>query len=836
MAWFTKLLLIFSFFFSSLRFGFVPTVVIDAAAPGAPVSSRASGYLYGLAEAGVPSDLMAQSLDIASVSQKVPGGLQHPIGDLSHVVGALDAADYLVVYLQDHYSTWYYENDTIYEARKAGTYDPSAFLREDYLPRVEASVRRLSAEAYADRVVYCPFNECDNGVWFGETAFWDDGNVYGAFNETGRDRFFAAWKETYDMIRALQPDVKIGGPGYYEYNAEKERDFLSFCKANDCVPDVMIYHELGDLSSRLLTDHATEYRALEKMLGIEPLPVIVTEYGTMQECGNPAAMLPYVCGFESAGIYGDVAYWRLANNLNDNTADDNMPNACWWLYRWYADLEGNVLAQEKHDLFHGDFEKAVREGRELKYKDFYTLPVLSPEKDRIQVLCGAAAHTGQLRFDHLSATALGKNVRVQVEEVQFRGLTGAVTTPTLLLDRNVFTAGDSLTVPLRDMREGAVYLVTVTPAGAANETPGPCGERYEAEHGKLLGNAYTYDSAYATTGEIAGMVGGMENPGDGVELTVCVPKSGAYDLDLIYGKANDGSRPADRVTGVAKLTVNGNEDDALRISLPNTIRSEYTSALNVRVQLKMGKNTLRFAHDTGTFVLDSVLLTSASVQQNLKLLAEKESAAENTTAYLAVAPADGYYAVACKTSALTVDGAAAGTCDGTTTVYLRRGLNLLTLAGKNVPCVVSANRTPSTPGITPDQMTLSGAAKIENGLLCGIGSETSGEARITVTAPTGGDYRVTLCYSNNAEGGYHAYNVDLIEEYFTVCVNGGAPVEVMCRNTYSAENFSTVTFNITLHEGENELVFSNDGAIRFDGKATQAPTLKWISFNPVKLS
>lgn len=70
-----KLFLILSFFLSSLRFGFVPTVVIDAADRVAPVTSRASGYLYGLAEAGVPDDLMVESLSVSSVSQKVTDGL-----------------------------------------------------------------------------------------------------------------------------------------------------------------------------------------------------------------------------------------------------------------------------------------------------------------------------------------------------------------------------------------------------------------------------------------------------------------------------------------------------------------------------------------------------------------------------------------------------------------------------------------------------------------------------------------------------------------------------------------------------------------------------------------
>ena len=208
---FSALGLLFSFFFASLQYGFQPTVVFDAAAPGVEVSSRASGYLYGLAEENVPDALMAQSLDISSVSQKVIGGLQHPIGDVDHVANNLDACDYIVVYLQDAYSTWYYDNDAIYDARRAGTYDWQTYLEEDYFPKVREKVTALRQTDYADRLVYCLYNECDNGVWFGT---WMEDGEYAAFDDAGRDHFFSAWKQTAALVRSIAPEAKLGGPGY----------------------------------------------------------------------------------------------------------------------------------------------------------------------------------------------------------------------------------------------------------------------------------------------------------------------------------------------------------------------------------------------------------------------------------------------------------------------------------------------------------------------------------------------------------------------------------------------------------------------------------------------
>ena len=826
-----RLLLILSFFFSSLQYGFIPTVEIDAAQRTAPVSSRASGYLYGLAEEGVPSGLMAESLDISSVSQKVPDGLQHPTGDLDHVAPSLEKADYLVVYLQDNFSTWYYADGDITASRREGTYDWRGFLTEEYLPMVERSVKKLSSAPYAGRVVLCLYNECDNGVWFGETRVNEDGFVWGEFSEQGRDAFFEAWKRTYEFARSLAPELKIGGPGYYEYNPQKEREFLTFCRDNDCLPDVMIYHELGDTSSYLWEDHVAEYRALEKESGIGPLPVIVTEYGTMQECGNPAAMLPYLCAIERSGVYGNIAFWRLADNLNDNAADDNMPNACWWLYRWYTDMEGDLLGQQKRDLFHGDFEKAVKAGRDMKFRDFSCLASLNDTSDSLTVLCGNCEHTGQLVIMNLDETALGKTVRVTVEEVQYKGLSGEVTKPLVLRDENARVKGGRLKVRIRDMTEGSVYRVNVAPA---TEEHAPAEERpvrYEAENGLLLGNAYTYDSAYATTGEVAGMVGGMEHEGDGVSISVEAPQAGEYALAVVYGKHNDGEGPSGRVTGKALLTVNGEKRS---LSLPNTIKSEYTDCLTQTVVLKKGKNELRFEHGEGTFVLDSVLISRMAQEtagSTLALLADSDRSDANRTAYVAVAPDNGYYPVRCDTDRLTVDGAEAGKVTGKTTVYLRRGLNLLTLAGKDAPCEIAADHASPENRITPEQMKREAPAEVSDGVLTGIGS-AGGSAQFVYPATAPGDYRVTICYADNAEGGYHAYNVDLIEEYFTVAVNGTTQT-VMCRNTYSEENDSTVTFNVRLEKGDQLFRLWNDGSVRFDGRETEAPHLRWISVNPV---
>lgn len=820
---FTSLWLILTFFFGSLRFGFQPTVILDLEKAGPPIGNYAAGNLYGLAETGVPSEEMVKSLDLSVLAQKVPGGLQHPTGDLDHVAGMAENADHLVVYLQDVFSSWYYAHGEIEEMRRAGTYDPETFLHETFYPLLTPAVETLAAAPYADKVVLCPYNECDNGVWFGEWIEGENG-PWAAFNEAGRNAFFAAWKETFDLLRSLAPDLKIGGPGYCDYSLEKETDFLTFCKENGCVPDVMIWHELSDTSSLNWTAHVARYRALEENLGLSPLPVFVTEYGTMAECGAPAAMLRYIAAMEESETYGCIAYWRLANNLNENTADDNMPNACWWLYRWYAELSGRRVPTEVNDLFHADFAKAVKENRPLRVKSFSGLAAADPAAEKAELIC-ACDHALTLRVKNLSAVTAAKKVRVQIEAVTFSGLAGVVPAPVRLTDRELRVTGDQIKLKLPATDAEAVYHVTVSPAtGSAGETAA-LPARFECETGTLLGQAYTYRSAYPSTGEEAGLVGGMERPGDGVKMEITVPRAGDYDLGIVYGKANDGASPADRVSGKAALRVNGEER---LLTLPNTVRSEYTSLLRITATLNKGKNTLVFSHASGTFVLDSVLVSPQEESGAVALIPDLKRTDETHTGFLAVAPDNGCYLLETTAQGASLDGVP---CAGRL-LYLKRGLNSLVLNGKNAAgALIPAETDTAVCSISPNDLALSGAAEVKNGALTGITSE-GGAARACVTVPAAGDYRLTFTYSNNQEGGLHDYNVDLIEAYFTVTLNGKTHT-LMCRNTYSDENRSTVTLDAPLSAGENPLVLSNDGSVRFADRTAAAPLLYNIEVYPV---
>ena len=203
--------------FESVPSVFQPVLTVDASEITGESTTRATGFLYGFAEAEVPSSAITGALKVASVSQKVPDGLQHPTGDIDHIKGQLESCDYIVTYLQDAFDTWYYCHDEIMEMRKNGTYDWKEFIYERYLPIVEEKVKYIESQDYSDRIVYCIYNECDNAVWFGN---YIDGVCH--YDDIGRQNFYEAWKITYDFIKSIAPDAKIGGPGFCDYETDRK--------------------------------------------------------------------------------------------------------------------------------------------------------------------------------------------------------------------------------------------------------------------------------------------------------------------------------------------------------------------------------------------------------------------------------------------------------------------------------------------------------------------------------------------------------------------------------------------------------------------------------------
>ena len=89
-------------------------------------------------------------------------------------------------------------------------------------------------------------------------------------------------------------------------------------------------------------------------------------------------------------------------------------------------------------------------------------------------------------------------------------------------------------------------------------------------------------------------------------------------------------------------------------------------------------------------------------------------------------------------------------------------------------------------------------------------------------------------YANSEQGGYHDYNVDLVERYISIFVNGEKKGNFFFRSTYSWDYFKTKTVVLYLEGGENIIDFTNDGSYSFNNKVTYAPDIGSITVIPLE--
>ena len=164
---------------------------------------------------------------------------------------------------------------------------------------------------------------------------------------------------------------------------------------------------------------------------------------------------------------------------------------------------------------------------------------------------------------------------------------------------------------------------------------------------------------------------------------------------------------------------------------------------------------------------------------------------------------------------------------------MRKGLNYIDIkTDKDTDCIItSTDENGLSLTVNSDEMILSESAFLTNGYIDGISCE-GGKASFKINVPETGNYRMTVSYSNNDEGGVHSYNVDLIERYITVNY-GNISEKIWCRNTYSWDTVKTATMNIELTEGENEITLTNDGSVKFNNNISHAPHIYSVSISDI---
>lgn len=487
------------------------TLKVDLTDSIRPVTHCASGSLYGMTE-NEPANIdeLVAPLKPHMFCQPPEGknGNQHNFGDGYIVAGRLKNTTAKVqITLADLLPNWPY--------RWPG--------QQSWLSSVERVVKKKFSEGLTNIHSYVIWNEPD-GTW----------------NTSNGDINTTVWKPTYELLRKLDPETPIVGPGMSYYNESRMRSFLTFCKQNNCLPDLICWHQWGSAG---FADAVKSVRKLQQELGIPERPYCINEYcagsdsDKQQYEGCPGYSVPFIAKFERYNVESaTISWWHVPHpgRLGSLLTDNGQKGGGWWLYKWYGDMEGYMASVTPPN----DRSEGVDGFASVDRKHHCASLVLGGKS------VGDVNVVFQKMPDFLSGV-----VRVKVERVTWKSINTPVNGTDLISESDMVVEGGSLTVPVKIESELYGYRIYITPLNVPqtpyrNETASIPG-RVEAEHFDVAGQGFSYydnDEKNKGDGEFRtdegvdvvkasdGFAVGYTEKGEWMEYTIDVKESNTYNI------------------------------------------------------------------------------------------------------------------------------------------------------------------------------------------------------------------------------------------------------------------------------------------------------------------
>lgn len=354
--------------------------------------------LYGLSEPNVPDINTLIPIKPSHILQKAPNGVQHPSGD------GLRVADYffesggnnIQIYMQDYYGRWYYPSRS-----------PEEYINEAVTP-ITKEIKKYK-EQWAkenpgqnpdDKFLYVPYNEPEQN-----NTRYPDINGDNSTGDASRNRFNQDWLEVYNAIKAIDPGAEVSGPNLINYKSRVFESFIEFCIKNDCLPNTVSWHLLSNKSYNQAKSNLEAYRAVEtKNTSLYkaryperkvpfPLPVDINEYASTSEIAVGGSLVQYMARYDELKVTGALPYWNTANSYGSLLAGQNEPNGAWWLYKWYADMQG--------DMAKVNVVQSNAEG-DAYGPGLYGLSTIDDDKKQASIVFGGTTGNSQIVFKNIT--------------------------------------------------------------------------------------------------------------------------------------------------------------------------------------------------------------------------------------------------------------------------------------------------------------------------------------------------------------------------------------------------------------------------------------------------
>jgi len=173
-----------------------------------------------------------------------------------------------------------------------------------------------------------------------------------------REHFFETWRVGSNAIREEDTSSIIMGPSlsnYMGFDFEWLTSFLSYCKNNNCLPDILNWHELGDSNGDKIPIHVSIMRQWMADNGIAINRISIGEIIPNNRNFVPGTVVSYMANIERADIesaahscwdeYDPDFICNCWNNSLNGLLTQDLQNArsCWWAFKGYADITGKLV-------------------------------------------------------------------------------------------------------------------------------------------------------------------------------------------------------------------------------------------------------------------------------------------------------------------------------------------------------------------------------------------------------------------------------------------------------------------------------------------------------------
>lgn len=403
------------------------TITVNSGTSTGAIKYGGIGWLYGLDNNGyIPDSKITALVHPGYSGQMAPHGTQHAGGDalLTAPQAKRVGMPGVDIYVQDYYSAWPYPNNGV-----------NSYITNVVRPVVDY----VKADPNRSFFRYVPFNEPD-WIWY-------------AFSGTKFTQFLNDWKTVYNEIKTRDgASAKIIGPNWENYNASAMDAFMSFCKTNNVLPDVVSWHSLNDDFFTDWYNDYSNYRSIETKYGISAREVFINEYGRTSDLPVPGKLIQYLARYEKSKVWAALAFWSWEGTLSQLlTRTDSSETGAYWMYQWYGQMTGNTVDVALPSAT-GPLQAIAS----------------SSAANTVKVIFGGSAGDNDVNTVNVAVKGLSSGT-VNYEIYETNSTTVFQAKPGIRASGTATVSGGQATIAVTNAKALSAYLVVVTP-GAGGST------------------------------------------------------------------------------------------------------------------------------------------------------------------------------------------------------------------------------------------------------------------------------------------------------------------------------------------------------------------------------